>query len=164
MSAVNLTLTRWASFAALAAVGMSAMAAEPATTERSRAEVVSETLSARAAHQLAPAGEFALPAYSSVVTPTSGRSRAEVTAEVAAARSAGQLLPAGEAPEFAVAAVRSGPTVTRAAVKADVLAARANGELVPAGEGPNLDQVASVKHRANANLALRARSTQSAGE
>ena len=160
---LNLTLTRWASLAALAAVGVSAVAAEPATTERSRAEVVSETLSARAAHQLAPAGEFALPSGNNAVTQTAGRTRADVAAEVAVARAAGQLLPAGEAPEFAIAAVRTGPPATRAAVKADVLAARANGELVPAGEGPNLDQVASVKHRANGSVALGLPRTGDAG-
>jgi len=153
---VKFNLTHWASLAALVAVGASAVAAEPADVERNRADVVAETLAARAQHTLAPAGEHVVPS-GAAATLTSSKTRAEVVSEVAVARANGELLPAGEAPEFTVARNVRGNTTqvaSRAAVKASVIAARASGELVPAGEGPDLDKVAgNFKHRPAARVA-----------
>ena len=148
---VKFNLTHWASLAALVAVGASAVAAEPAGVERNRADVVTETLAARAQHTLAPAGEHVLPDGVPNTLAASSKTRAEVVSEVAVARANGQLLPAGEAPEFIVARNLRGDTTqvaSRSAVKASVIAARASGELVPAGEGPDLDKVAgNFKHK-----------------
>ena len=116
-------------------VSFAALAADPADSNSvSRASVKASVVSARAAHQLIPAGDAA-DFYVRKDASTSTLTRAEVKQEVRQARLDGLLQPAGEAESYTVA---QGPLTwdhSRAEVKADVLEARARGELIPAGEG-----------------------------
>jgi len=116
-------------------VSFTALAADPADSNSvSRASVKASVVSARAAHQLIPAGDAA-DFYVTKNASTSTLTRAEVKQEVRQARLDGLLQPAGEAESYTVA---HGPLTwdhSRAEVKADVLEARARGELIPAGEG-----------------------------
>ncbi|MEO8057545.1 MAG: DUF4148 domain-containing protein [Burkholderiales bacterium] len=125
-----------------ATLGVIAIAAASASTvfaadvpARTRAEVNAETLAARAAGTLVPAGEN-IDTRGPLIDSHSALTRADVMADVLAARASGRLLAAGEATEPATSNVATAPVLARAAVKADVLAARAAGDLVPAGEGP----------------------------
>jgi len=104
---------------------------------KSREQVVSEVLQARAQGALTPAGEGVYPAG----TPTewsSTKTLADSASEVRQARADGTLRHAGEAaPEDLMRFERAHPstsTLTRAEVKAEVVAARRAGQLVPAGE------------------------------
>jgi hypothetical protein len=151
---INPNLKPWASLGTLGALAFAAsaaLAADPAATTapRERADVVAETLAARSAGALAPAGEHVVPA-AAVVPDAVARTRAEVQAEVQAARASGQLIAAGEAEEFPAAQTSSGPVLARAAVKAQVLAARSAGELIPAGEGPSAEGLARAHRTATA--------------
>jgi hypothetical protein len=122
----------------LSSIGIAALAADPADSGAySRASAKNSVITARAAHQLRPAGdaaEYDPPRTSTTSTLT----RADVKEEVREARAHGELRPAGEAESYAVARGPSTSDRSRAEVKAEVLAARANGELVPAGEGQPL--------------------------
>jgi hypothetical protein len=140
----------WISLGALVIASGAAVAADPAATERTRAEVVTETLAARAAGTLTPAGESPAPRQSQAFAPSTV-SRSELKSEVLAARENGTLIPAGEGVEFAAARPASYSTVSRAEVKASVIAARKAGDLVPAGEGPD------TEYHARANVPSRVR-------
>jgi len=147
-----MNLKQWVSLttlANLALAGSAALAAEPvsATAPRERAEVVAETLAARAARTLAPAGEHVEP-RAAVVTGQTARARADVRAEVLAARASGELVAAGEAEDLPVTQDARRSVLARATVKAEVLAARAAGDLVPAGEGPSAEGAGRAKHNA----------------
>lgn len=104
---------------------------------KSRAEVVSEVMQARAQGALTPAGEGVYPAGARVEA-SSTKTLADSAAEVRQARADGTLRHAGEAaPEELMRYERAHPstsTLTRAEVKAEVVAARRAGQLVPAGE------------------------------
>jgi hypothetical protein len=131
---VNIRHTLIASLLPL--VSVAALAADPADSESvSRASVKASVISARAAHQLRPAGDAADYYVTPSTSKTSTLTRAEVNQEVREARIDGLLRPAGEAESYTVA---RGPLTwdrSRAEVKADVLEARAHGDLIPAGEG-----------------------------
>jgi hypothetical protein len=146
LSATN-TVSTWISFAALVAASTAAVAASPdtATMERARNDVVSETLAARAAGTLTPAGEAVTP-RASAASASSTLTRRAVEEQVREARAAGDLIPAGEGVALASAAARSISLVTRAEVKATVIAARKSGELVPAGEGLDAETHARAQH------------------
>ncbi len=129
----------------LLAAGSASMAADGSAV--SRAEVVAQTVAARAAGTLTPAGEAPVPAHQFSAAPSS-TTRNSVQQEVLAARASGALTPAGEGVDFASA--RTQPTqseviVSRAQVKASVIEARRDGELVPAGEGPDVQTHARAK-------------------
>ena len=117
-------------------VSVAALAADPADSDAvSRTSVKAAVISARAAHQLRPAGDAADFYATPTTSTTSTLSRAEVNKGVREARADGLLRPAGEAESYTVA---HGPLTwdrSRAEVKADVLEARAHGDLIPAGEG-----------------------------
>ena len=117
-------------------VSVAALAADPADSNPvSRASVKASVVSARAAHQLAPAGDAADFYVTTNASTTSTLTRAEVKQDVRQARIDGLLQPAGESESYTVA---RGPLTwdhSRAEVKAEVLQARARGELIPAGEG-----------------------------
>jgi Domain of unknown function (DUF4148) len=142
--------TPWVSLGALIIASTFGVAAHAQGSELTRAEVVSQTLAARANGSLTPAGEAPTPSAS--IATHSTVTRSELRAEVLAARAAGTLEPAGEGVEYAAARPGSASTVTRAEVKADVIAARRAGDLIPAGEGPDVET-----HAARANLAWRVR-------
>jgi len=133
----------FSALAALALAGGAALAADPQDQQegaRNRADVVNETLAARAARTLAPAGELPVPPGSASETSSStSLTRSAVQSDVRAARAAGELIPAGEGIELAHAQQATVSLVSRAEVKASVIAARRNGELVPAGEGPGTE-------------------------
>lgn len=132
-------VSAWISLGALVIASTAAVAAEPqSAVERTRAEVVSETLAARAAGTLAPAGEVPAP----VTTAAAARSsltRSAVESQVLSARAGGTLIPAGEGFEVASISSRGVSIFTRADVKATVIAARKLGDLIPAGEGPDAE-------------------------
>ena len=135
----------WISLGALLVASTAAVAADPeAVVERSRSEVVSETLAARSAGALAPAGEASTPLGTAVAT-RSGLTRSDVQSQVLEARAAGALLPAGEGVELASARPSGIAVASRADVKATVIAARRAGDLVPAGEGPDAETHAHAK-------------------
>jgi len=135
----------WISLGALVLASTAAVAADPeAATERARAEVVSETLAARSAGTLAPAGEAPTPLGTAVAT-RSGLTRSDVQSQVLEARAAGTLLPAGEGIELASARPSSVTLASRAEIKATVIAARRAGDLIPAGEGPDAETHAHAK-------------------
>lgn len=145
MSATT-TVSSWISFAALVAASTVAVAAGPdAATERARNDVVAETLAARAAGTLAPAGEAVTPRAVATV-PSSTLTRGAVEAQVREARAAGDLIPAGEGVALASAGSRGVSLVTRAEIKATVIAARKSGDLVPAGEGLDAETHARAQH------------------
>lgn len=127
-------LKHWAALSALALAASTAFAAD--LSARSRSDVDAETLAARAAGTLTPAGE-GIDTRGPAVDSRSTLTRSAVMADVLAARAAGQLMAAGEGtlPSALPTATATGPLLARASVKADVLAARASGQLVPAGEG-----------------------------
>jgi len=128
-------VSTWISLGALALASSAALAADPdAAAARTRSDVVAETLAARAAGTLAPAGELPTPRETTVST-TSSLTRDAVESQVREARVAGTLVPAGEGVVLASSGSRSISLVTRAEVKATVIAARKAGDLVPAGEG-----------------------------
>ena len=145
----------WISLGALVVASTAAVAADPqAATERSRAEVVSETLAARSAGALVPAGEASsTPRDSAVATSRSGLTRSEVESQVLDARATGALVPAGEGVELASARPSSISVASRAEVKATVIAARRAGDLIPAGEGPDIENHAHAKSVATARSA-----------
>lgn len=150
----------WISLGALVVASTAAVAADPeAATERSRSEVVSETLAARSAGALVPAGEAPTPVGTAVAT-RSGLTRSEVQSQVLEARASGTLLPAGESVELAFARPSGEAVATRAEVKAAVIAARRSGELMPAGEGPDSEihahakSVATVRSAGNEGAAM----------
>lgn len=135
----------WISLGALLVASTAALAADPeAAAERSRSEVVSETLAARSAGALVPAGEAATPLGSAGAT-HSALTRSDVQSQVLEARAAGALLPAGEGVELASARPSSMAVASRADVKATVIAARRAGDLIPAGEGPDAETHAHAK-------------------
>jgi len=135
----------WIALGALVLASTAAVAADPeAATERSRAEVVSETLAARSAGTLASAGEAPTPLGTAVAT-RSGLTRSEVQSQVLEARASGALLPAGEGVELASARPSSIAVASRADIKATVIAARRAGDLIPAGEGPDAETHAHAK-------------------
>ncbi|HKX40859.1 MAG TPA: hypothetical protein VJO99_06860 [Burkholderiaceae bacterium] len=133
--------TPLSALAALALASGAALAADPQDGARSRADVVQETLAARAAGALAPAGELPVPlGTTSVTTATASTlTRSAVQSEVRTARASGELVPAGEGVDYAAAHLPAVSLVSRAEVKASVIAARRAGELVPAGEGPDAE-------------------------
>jgi len=138
-------LSTWVSLGALVVASTAAVAAEPETAvERSRSEVVSETIAARAAGTLAPAGEAATPRESAAVA-RSTLTRSAVESQVLEARASGTLMPAGEGFDVGFARPREVTILTRAEVKADVIAARRAGDLIPAGEGPDAETHAHAK-------------------
>ena len=139
---LNTPLKSLAAMVALALAGTTVMAGET-----SRADVVAQTLAARQAGTLIPAGE-GLPLAAREHTST--LTRASVAADVRAARSSGDLLVAGEAAEFSRPEGRPSYAVTRAQVKADVITARASGLLIPAGEGPDAEGPMVSAHTARA--------------
>ena len=151
------SLSTLLSLSALVVASTATFAAEPdATVERSRADVVSETLAARAAGTLTPAGEASGPL--TIATPAaSALTRSAVESQVLEARATGTLTPAGEGVVLASAGQRSASVVTRAEVKATVIAARRAGDLVPAGEGPDAEL------HARANTASSVRHASAAG-
>ncbi|HEY9063641.1 MAG TPA: hypothetical protein VIO33_01565 [Burkholderiaceae bacterium] len=152
------TVSSWSALAALALASGAALAADPQDSARSRADVVHETLAARAAGGLAPAGEMPVPAdaVSSSTAAASTLTRDAVQSDVRAARAAGELIPAGEGVEYAAARqAASVSLVTRAEVKASVIAARRAGELVPAGEGPDAEPEHVAKAAARTRTAAR---------
>ena len=135
----------WISLGALLVASTAALAADPqAATERTRSEVVNETLAARSAGELAPAGEAATPLEHAVAA-RSGLTRSDVQSQVLEARASGTLVPAGEGVELAFARPSSVSVASRAEVKAAVIAARRAGELVPAGEGPDVETHAHAR-------------------
>jgi hypothetical protein len=125
-------LKQWAALGAIALAASSAFAAEAPT--RTRAEVIAQTLAARADGTLIPAGE-GIDTRDPALQVRSTLTRATVLADVLAARASGQLIAAGEGNEPLTSNIATGPALARATVKAEVLAARASGDLVPAGEG-----------------------------
>ncbi len=137
MNSRNTVANRWIAVAALTMVGVTTASAQTAAdTSRNRAEVVRETLAARAAGTLVPAGQGAL------LQDGGGRSgsaatRGEIASQVIAARQAGALVPAGEGVMQAPTEVYAGSLVARSTVKSGVIEARRSGQLVPAGEGPD---------------------------
>lgn len=139
-------LSTWVSLGALVVASTAAVAAEPETAaERSRAEVVSETVAARAAGTLAPAGEASTPRETAAVA-RSTLTRSAVESQVLEARASGTLMPAGEGfVDAGYARSREVTILTRAEVKADVIAARRAGDLIPAGEGPDAEVHAHAK-------------------
>ncbi len=144
------TFTRFsarASLVSLALIGASAFAQEAPSVGPTRAEVVSETLAARANGTLVPAGEGGL-SRMNVRSAPSLLSRASVESDVRSARAAGELQPAGEAAEFTVAQPTNTSVYSRAEIKASVIAARRAGELVPAGEGPDAAELALSRQTA----------------
>jgi hypothetical protein len=147
-------LSTWVSLGALVVASTAAVAAEPETVaERSRAEVVSETVAARAAGTLAPAGEASTP-HEFTAAARSTLTRRAVESQVLEARASGTLTPAGEGFDAAFLRPREVTILTRAEVKADVIAARRAGDLIPAGEGPDAEIHARAK---NASLIRNAR-------
>src|SRR5690349_15751474 len=85
-------------------VSVAAMAADPADADAvSRASAKSSVISARAAHQLRPAGDAADFYVTPSTSKTSALTRAEVNQEVREARADGLLRPAGEAESYTVA-------------------------------------------------------------
>jgi len=151
------TLSSWVSLSALVVASTAAVAADPdANTERARADVVGDTLAARAAGTLTPAGEAPTPRAADVAAHSTLTRRA-VEAQVREARLAGDLVPAGEGVALASAGSRGVSLVTRAEVKATVIAARRSGDLVPAGEG--LD----AETHARAQTAATLRSARASG-
>jgi hypothetical protein len=159
--AMNTTshVSAWISLGALVIASTAAVAAEPeSAVERSRAEVVSETLAARAAGTLAPAGEVSTP-LATAATARSSLTRSAVESQVLSARASGTLIPAGEGVEFAPADTRGVSVFARADVKATVIAARKAGDLIPAGEGPDAEthahaRTAAVIHSARDESAI----------
>jgi len=153
--AMNTTshVSAWISLGALVIASSAAVAAEPeSAVERTRADVVSETLTARAAGTLAPAGEVPTP-LTTAATARSSLTRSAVESQVLSARANGTLIPAGEGVALASVGSRGLSVFTRADVKATVIAARKAGDLIPAGEGPDAEthahaQIASVVHSA----------------
>jgi len=147
---------RLAAGLAIAFAAGAAFAAGPQDTERSRADVVNETLAARAAGELAPAGEFS-GSISHALPRVSTLTRRDVAAEVANARAEGTLASAGEGFDPAVQRGGAPTLVARSVVKSETLATRRAGELVPAGEGPGLEVAAETHHvpLRNASLARR---------
>ena len=141
-------LSTWVSLGALVVVSTAAVAAEPETAaERSRAEVVSETVAARAAGTLAPAGEASTPRETAAAA-RSTLTRSAVESQVLEARASGTLTPAGEGFDAGFGRAREVTILTRAEVKADVIAARRAGDLIPAGEGPDAETHAQAKSAA----------------
>lgn len=106
-------------------------AREDSVSVRTRAQVRSEVLQARANGQLAPAGEIL---SAPVPLQSSSRSRKDLQAEVFQARASGRLVVAGEGVPLEETPLTS--TLSRENVKSDVLQARAAGELTPAGDAP----------------------------
>ncbi len=142
------------------AFAASAVMAAPLT----RADVEQSVISARAAHQLRPAGDAA--DYTAPLQSKSSLTRAQVERDVTVARAAGQLQPAGEAGDepYAWLATDTGTRVSRASVKAETLRARANGELIPAGEGAEEGTFARAATPAAPNRLARALHLQSGGQ
>jgi len=152
----------WISFGALVLASTAAVAADPeAATERSRAEVVSETLAARSAGALAPAGEASTPRDNALATSRSALTRSEVESQVLDARATGTLMPAGEGIELASARTSSVAVASRADIKATVIAARRAGDLIPAGEGPDAETHAHAKSVATVRSASNEGATMS---
>jgi hypothetical protein len=145
-------LKHWAALGAIALATSTAFAAD--APARTRAEVIAQTLAARAAGTLVPAGE-GIDTRGPALPGRSALSRADVMADTLAARASGRLRAAGEAAEPATLNVAPGPVLARSTVKADVLAARASGELVPAGEGP----IPEAQQRSRAAAAWMAKAT-----
>jgi hypothetical protein len=138
-------LSTWVSLGALVVASTAAVAAEPETAaERSRAEVVSETVAARAAGTLAPAGEASTPRETAAAA-RSTLTRSAVESQVLEARASGTLTPAGEGFDAGFGRAREVTILTRAEVKADVIAARRAGDLIPAGEGPDAETHAHAR-------------------
>ena len=138
----------YTSIIALAATGAMAQETSTAALQASttRAQIKSDVVKARQAHELRPAGEGG--EYQGPPSHTSTVNRADVKDEVVAARVAGELIPAGEG-VTGDAAIDSGPSLlSRAEVKAQVIAARKAGELVPAGEAVD-DAVLAHHHPAS---------------
>lgn len=138
------SLALWSGAAALALAGTAAFAAP--TPALSRADVNAQTLAARQAGTLTPAGEAVYGAAQSPATGAhaSSLTRADVAAETRAARAAGELMAAGEAVDFPRAAESQFLARSRSEVKGEVIAARAAGLLVPAGEGPRTEETIAV--------------------
>jgi len=138
-------LSTWVSLGALVVASTAAVAAEPETAaERTRAEVVSETVAARATGTLAPAGEASTPRETAAAA-RSTLTRSAVESQVLEARASGTLTPAGEGFDAGFGRSREVTILTRAEVKADVIAARRAGDLIPAGEGPDAEIHARAK-------------------
>jgi hypothetical protein len=149
MNSRTTELSRWLALGTIAIAGSTAAFAQSENSApRSRAAVVQETLSARAAGTLAPAGEMTGPRETPVSTGPAV-SRSEVASQVIAARRSGLLAPAGEVAYGPPSAQYSEVSLAnRADVKAEVLAARRAGDLVPAGEGPNPELQARAERAA----------------
>ena len=149
-------LKHWSAAAALALAGTATLAAPG--TELTRAEVVAQTLAARQAGTLAPAGEAESGGVGgrSVGEAGSSLTRADVAAETRAARASHELIAAGEAVEFPPVHGQQLLARSRAAVTREGLAARAAGELIPAGEGPVAETSVAVSHAVH-TMALGAR-------
>ena len=156
MSTIQSFHARLAAGLVIAIAASGAYAAGPQDGERSRADVVDETLAALAAGELAPAGEFSGP-LSHVQPRVSTLTRRDVAAQVAGARADGTLASAGEGFDPAVQRVGAPTLVARSVVKSETLAARRAGELVPAGEGPGLEIATETRHvqQRSASLARR---------
>ena len=114
-------------------ISFAALAADTGTL--SREAVKTSVISARAAHQLRPAGDAADFAAVPDTSMTWTQTRQDVNAQVREARAHNELRPTGETESYAAYPGPFTSDRSRPDVKAEVLEARRTGELIPAGEG-----------------------------